>query len=940
MRLPGQWRETRCGLAAIFLLACLKASAQTATLSGRVVDSESREALPFTNVFVNNTTIGTAADANGAFRLSGIPAGPGEIVFSFVGYQLFKLRVDLKPGQIMQTEVRLIADGKILENVKVEGKRDKVWENQFKRFTRTFLGSGKRADQCKILNPWALEFKEDGKNLAAEARQVLEIENNSLGYKIFYALKKFNTDGQSYAIIGDGRFETMKPADEKIAEAWNRNRLNAYLGSQRHLMRAILTNTIRRESFRLYADKIGFENSPKYAVFARELGRSIETFDTTRVRIIKGTSVNSVQISLPRKLEVHYVAGVSRIASYDDVIYPVSWLELRNGIVKVNSAGIVLDPENIVASGYIASLRMADMLPNDYQPSRDEVACHVVVRPSTRSFEKTYVHTDKPYYYPGERIWFKAYMNYYFQPVRDSLSTVLHVELINPARQTIAEKTLRLDSGLASHNFILPDTLRAGNYFIRAYTQFQRNFGDANLLLKAIPVLKGTTKPEYVKDQPEAPDKMVVTTSKSSYGKREKVTLALKLDDDESGPVAGNFSISVTDASQVMNVERTTDIREKFPIRDDEVSKIADKTWPVEYGVTLRGQFLNAKGKGERTSLNVIQFSPNQFMSTTTDAQGFFELTDLHFYGPGYFSFQSGKSPKARMTGTVKLVPASKPLLPEKLPENRISVVDMNAVQRIFSVYEKPSDSKMLKEVEIKGKREDAALSNVVSIARPYGVPEYVFDESRVKTQFPNLLYTLQALNIAGLVVNPPDNAVYFVRNTKPKLIRTNDISDAEIEKSYTPLVVLDGMPIMGSAGEALSIIDPSTVASIEVSKKQSSLRGTLAPYGVIAVYTKKKLLTDEQPSNINLTTLEGYAMPEQFVHPNYDYSSPEHSSPDYRSTLYWNPNVSIDSSGSPAEVSFHTSDLTGTYRVVVEGVNGNGEPVRSVTFIKVDEKW
>lgn len=938
MRLPVQWREARCGVTAIFLFACVTASAQTATLSGRIVDSESREALPFTNVFVNNTTIGTAADANGAFRLSGIPAGPGEIVFSFVGYQLFKLRVDLKPGQIMQTEVRLIADGKILENVKIEGKRDKIWENQFKRFTKTFLGSGKRADQCRILNPWALEFKEDGKNLAAEARQVLEIENNSLGYKIFYALKKFTTDGQSYAIIGDGRFENMKPADEKISEKWNRNRLNAYLGSQRHLMRALLTNTIRRENFRLYVDKVGFENSPKYAVFARELERSIEVFDTTRIQMIKGSSVNSVQISLPRKLEVHYVAGVSRITSYDDVIYPVSWLELRKGTVKVNEQGIVLDPENIIASGYIASLRMADMLPNNYQPTQAEVD-QVVIKPTIEYFEKTYVHTDKPYYYPGERIWFKVYMNYYFQPVRDSLSKVLHLELIDPSRKIIATKILPLDSGLTSGDFSLADTIRSGNYFLRAYTQFQRNFGNKNLRMVPIPVLKATSKPEYVQETSNLSDKLIVTTDKPSYTKREKVTLAIKLDEEESGPIPGNFSISVTDASQVMQIGNGGGIRDQFPIRDDEHVKSPEKLWRVEKGMTIRGQFLNAKGKGVKTQLNVIQFAPNRVMIVDTDELGFFDVTDLQFYGLCSFSIQPSKTGKLSATGKVRLIPPEMPPVVVDAKEQPIPMMEMNSVQRILSVYEKPDDSRMLAEVEVKGTRESATLENVASTARPYGKPDYAFDETRIKTQFPNLLYTLQALNVPGLVVNPNTATVFFARNSKPVLYVAPGATVEEIEKQYTPLVTVDNMPMTGgSAGEILQSIPPDYVASIELTKGGSSIRGTQAPFGVIAVYTKKKILTAQSSANLNLITVEGYALPERFVHPNYEYPSPEHSSPDYRSTLYWNPSVSIGSSGSPAEVSFYTSDLTGTYRIVVEGVNGKGEPVRSVTFIKVDE--
>src|SRR5207244_4003428 len=118
---------------------------------------------------------------------------------------------------------------------------------------------------------------------------------------------------------------------------------------------------------------------------------------------------------------------------------------------------------------------------------------------------------------------------------------------------------------------------------------------------------------------------------------------------------------------------------------------------------------------------------------------------------------------------------------------------------------------------------------------------EYVFGEKRIKTQYPNLLYTLQTLNIPGLLVNPDETTVYFARHAKPKMGPGGE----EVAKSYTPMVTLDGVPMLGSAGEALSVIDPNTVGSIEVTKSQSTIRGSLAPYGVIAVFSKKGATLD-----------------------------------------------------------------------------------------------
>ena len=49
----------------------LTAFSQTGQINGKVLDSKTQEPLPFANVFINNTTIGVAADANGDFTFSG-----------------------------------------------------------------------------------------------------------------------------------------------------------------------------------------------------------------------------------------------------------------------------------------------------------------------------------------------------------------------------------------------------------------------------------------------------------------------------------------------------------------------------------------------------------------------------------------------------------------------------------------------------------------------------------------------------------------------------------------------------------------------------------------------------------------------------------------------------------------------------------------------------
>ena len=71
----------------IFLLFPVVLFAQKASLSGKVVDATSNEALPFVNVLVSGTTIGTATDEDGRFTLNNIDPGFIRIEASFVGYK-------------------------------------------------------------------------------------------------------------------------------------------------------------------------------------------------------------------------------------------------------------------------------------------------------------------------------------------------------------------------------------------------------------------------------------------------------------------------------------------------------------------------------------------------------------------------------------------------------------------------------------------------------------------------------------------------------------------------------------------------------------------------------------------------------------------------------------------------------------------------------------
>lgn len=58
---------------------------------------------------------------------------------------------------------------------------------------------------------------------------------------------------------------------------------------------------------------------------------------------------------------------------------------------------------------------------------------------------------------------------------------------------------------------------------------------------------------------------------------------------------------------------------------------------------------------------------------------------------------------------------------------------------------------------------------------------------------------------------------------------------------------------------------------------------------------------------------------------------------PDYRTTLYWNPEVILQN--NEAEVSFFTCDNLSEYTIFIEGITGNGKACIGSAGFMVDTK-
>jgi hypothetical protein len=287
--------------------------------------------------------------------------------------------------------------------------------------------------------------------------------------------------------------------------------------------------------------------------------------------------------------------------------------------------------------------------------------------------EKVYMHFDKPYYAVGDTIWFKAYVTLE-QHQLSAISKIVYVDMINSRDSVVQSLRLPVVSGSASGSIALPQlTFIEGNYHIRAYTNWMRNFDQSYFFTKNITVGSIADKDNPINTHVSFINTVTNDVEKIStkitykdqdgmaYGNR-KVTWKVQSDDetidkgkgvtDANGVLDITFQSNKHGAFEAADLITQIEINYKKTITNNFSLKTASKPKDVQFfpeggnmlsGIRTRVAFkaINSNGLGvdikgtvvDETNKEVAQFSSQHL-------------------GMGMFIFQpeSGKSYKANVT--------------------------------------------------------------------------------------------------------------------------------------------------------------------------------------------------------------------------------------------------------------------------------------------------
>lgn len=169
--------------------------------------------------------------------------------------------------------------------------------------------------------------------------------------------------------------------------------------------------------------------------------------------------------------------------------------------------------------------------------------------------EIIYVHTDRPYYVPGDTVWFRAHLVDAVTHTPISRSRYVYAELLDNAVDTLVQRIIvKCDSdGVFSNAITLSKTLKGGTYTLAAYTQWMRNFPVERFYYKQLTVVGNSTSVTVASTASDATESQQATDPKLILAQR-KGQLLIQYSEPTHEPLScvvyGSGNLLVTDYTQ------------------------------------------------------------------------------------------------------------------------------------------------------------------------------------------------------------------------------------------------------------------------------------------------------------------------------------------------------------------------------------------------------
>ncbi|MEO6632248.1 MAG: TonB-dependent receptor plug domain-containing protein, partial [Mucilaginibacter sp.] len=483
--------------------------------------------------------------------------------------------------------------------------------------------------------------------------------------------------------------------------------------------------------------------------------------------------------------------------------------------------------------------------------------------------------------------------------------------------------------------------------------------------------------------------KLDVSTGQTAYATRHKVQVTFQAKNKLNQPAFGNFSVAVTHESKVRVDEAnentilsklllTSDLKGYIERPNYYFTNVTDKTdadldalmltqgyhrfeWkqvldntpqqlPYQPEKTIEIAGMVKKGGKPLANQKITLFAKsasNFFKDTLTDANGRFIFKNLVFADSTKFVVQA-KAAKGQdnvvLTVDTPSTPAVLAIMTGKSSlaggnkaGNDGYEIDMSAYmqnskqfnmeQQKYGINKHPV---LLKEVNVKDKKGQDTFEHSDNL-NGKGSADQVVTAKDLETLACGRLTECLRAKLNNIVFK---NGYMYVR----KLSGLDALSGDEFKDPMK--VIIDGT-MQEAAADLLDNINTGDVESVEVldNMHSTAIYGAQGSAGLLVITLKRgRKLNNYYHYSPGVVTYmpKGFYLAKEFYSPQYDNPQTNQKMADLRSTIYWNPTVVTGQDGK-ASFEFFNADGKGTYRVVVEGIDAEGNLGRQVYRYKVD---
>ncbi|HMK18270.1 MAG TPA: hypothetical protein VK492_08725 [Chitinophagaceae bacterium] len=300
-----------------------------------------------------------------------------------------------------------------------------------------------------------------------------------------------------------------------------------------------------------------------------------------------------------------------------------------------------------------------------------------------------------------------------------------------------------------------------------------------------------------------------------------------------------------------------------------------------------------------------------QLYSSRSDSNGVVRFYTKDFYGPNEIVLQTQSDENAGYNVEI-INPFADKFSQESLPPFHIQ----DSMKNLLTDY----STSMQVQNNFNGGKLKEFYAPIIDSSAFYGVPDkqYKLDDY---TRFSTMEEVLREYVYEVLVRRQKENFHLIMADGDNKIFLDD------------PFTLINGVPVLDP--NKIMKYDPLKVKEIDVVKSRH-FWGPLILNGIVNLVTYEpdpSIITD---LNAVILGYDGLQYQREFYSPVYE-SQEQLSSrmPDFRSVLYWSPNIHTDSQGK-TEINFFTSDMKGKYIVILQGIDADGRVGKNIVSFEV----